>query len=81
MDSSRQGDADDGRARWLCLVGGRFRGVRAAAVVLALTAVGLMIVAIAGMVTGRPSQRAGVIVRVAALLAFVGAVALNVAAH
>lgn len=55
--------------------------MRAVAVVLALTAVGLMIVAIAGMVTGRPSQRAGVIVRVAALVAFVGAVVLNVAAH
>ncbi len=55
--------------------------VRVLALVFALFAVVLMIVAIAGMVTGRPSARAGTVVRAAALLLFVAAVALNVAAH
>ena len=55
--------------------------MRAAAVVLALIAVVCMIVAIAGMVTGRPSDRAGMLVRVLALACFGAAVALNVAAH
>jgi hypothetical protein len=55
--------------------------VRALAVGFALLAVLLMIVAIAGMVTGRPSDRAGWVIRVAALLCFGAAVALNVAAH
>lgn len=40
-----------------------------------------MIVAVAGMVTGRPGDRAGTVVRVAALLLFVAAVAVNAAAH
>jgi hypothetical protein len=40
-----------------------------------------MVVAVAGMVTGRPGDRAGVVIRIAALLAFAAAVALNVAAH
>jgi hypothetical protein len=49
--------------------------------VLALIAVVFMTVAIAGMVTGRPSDRLGTLVRVAAVICFAGAVALNVAAH
>jgi hypothetical protein len=55
--------------------------VRILAAVLALIAVILMIVAIAGMVTGRPHDRAGGVIRVLALLSFVAAVVLNVAAH
>ena len=55
--------------------------MRALAAALALIAVILMIVAISGMVTGRPSERAGWVVRFLALLSFVAAVALNVAAH
>jgi len=55
--------------------------VRIAAALLALTAVVLMIVAIAGMVTGRPGDRAGVLIRVLALVCFGGAVLLNVIAH
>jgi hypothetical protein len=55
--------------------------VRALAVVFALIAVVCLIVAIAGMVTGRPGDRAGFAIRAAALLSFVIAVALNVAAH
>jgi hypothetical protein len=37
-----------------------------------------MVLAIIGMVTGRPGDRAGVAVRAAALLCFVGAVVLGV---
>jgi hypothetical protein len=55
--------------------------VRVLAAILALAAVILMIVAIAGMVTGRPSDRAGGLIRILALLSFVAAVVLNVAAH
>jgi hypothetical protein len=55
--------------------------VRALAVVFALIAVVCLIVAIAGMVTGRPGDRAGFAIRAAALVCFVIAVALNVAAH
>jgi hypothetical protein len=55
--------------------------MRALAVVFAIVAVVLMIVAIAGMVTGRPSDRAGFLIRAAAVACFVTAVALNVAAH
>jgi hypothetical protein len=55
--------------------------VRVLAVVLALVALVLMIVAIAGMVTGRPGDRAGLWIRLAALTAFVGAVVLNVASR
>ncbi len=40
-----------------------------------------MIAAIAGMVTGRQSARTGWLVRFAALVLFVAAVVLNVAAH
>jgi hypothetical protein len=55
--------------------------VRALAVAFAVIAVLFMIVAIAGMVTGRPGDRAGVLIRLGALLCFGAAVALNVAAH
>jgi hypothetical protein len=55
--------------------------VRALAVAFAVLAVLLMIVAIAGMVTGRPGDRAGGLIRLAALLAFGAAVALNVASR
>lgn len=51
------------------------------AAVLALAAVVLMTVAIAGMVTGRPGDRAGVFIRLGALLCFVAAVVLNVASR
>jgi hypothetical protein len=39
------------------------------------------VLAIAGMVTGRPGDRAGVFLRIAALLCFVLAVVLNIAAR
>jgi hypothetical protein len=55
--------------------------VRALAVAFALIAVVCMTVAIAGMVTGRPGDRAGLWIRIAAVLCFAAAVALNVAAH
>ena len=55
--------------------------LRALAVLFALVAVGCMIAAIVGMVTGRPSDRMGWLIRVAAVLCFVIAVVLNVAAH
>ena len=55
--------------------------LRALAIVFALIAAGCMIVAIAGMATGRQSARAGWLVRGIALLCFGAAVALNVAAH
>ena len=55
--------------------------MRALAVVFAVIAVGCMIAAIVGMVTGRPGARAGGVVRAVALLCFAAAVALNVAAH
>jgi hypothetical protein len=53
--------------------------VRVLAVLLALAAVVLMIIAVAGIVTGRPSDRAGWLIRVGALACFVAAVVLNVA--
>jgi hypothetical protein len=55
--------------------------LRALAAVLALVAVVCMALAIVGMVTGRPSDRAGFFIRALAVLCFAGAVALNVAAH
>ena len=51
------------------------------AAVLALIAAVLLIVAVAGMVTGRPGDRAGGVIRGLALLCFVAAVVLNIAAH
>jgi hypothetical protein len=55
--------------------------MRTLSVLFALVAVVGMIVAIAGMVTGRPGDRAGLLVRIAAVLCFGAAVGLNVAAH
>jgi hypothetical protein len=55
--------------------------MRVLAVFLALVAVLCMIVAIAGMVTGRPGDRAGFAIRAAALVCFALAVVLNVVAH
>ncbi len=55
--------------------------MRILAVCLAAIAVVLMVVAIAGMVTGRPGDRAGGVVRVLALLCFTAAVVLNVVSH
>jgi hypothetical protein len=55
--------------------------VRALAAVFALIAVCCMSLAIVGMVTGRPGDRAGVFLRVGALVTFAIAVALGVAAH
>ncbi len=60
---------------------GTIRGVRIAAAVLALIAVGCMSLAMVGMVTGRPGDRAGYLIRVAALVCFGLAVLLNVLAH
>lgn len=51
------------------------------ALLLALMAVGCMTVALVGMVTGRPGDRAGWALRVAAVACFAGAVVLNIAAH
>lgn len=51
------------------------------AVLFALVAVACMMLAVAGMVTGRPSARMGWLVRALAFLCFAAAVALNVAAH
>ena len=55
--------------------------LRILAAVFALIAVVLMTVAIIGMVTGRPGDRAGFVVRAAAVLCFVTAVVLNIAGH
>jgi hypothetical protein len=55
--------------------------LRTFALLLALVSVACMCVAIIGMVTGRPSDRAGWALRLAAVVCFAGAVALNVAAH
>jgi hypothetical protein len=55
--------------------------LRVLALLLALIAVGCMSVALIGMVTGRPGDRAGWALRAAAVGCFGAAVALNVAAH
>jgi hypothetical protein len=55
--------------------------MRALSVVFTVVAVVCLIVAIAGMVTGRPGERAGLAVRIVALACFGAAVGLNVAAH
>jgi hypothetical protein len=55
--------------------------LRVLAAVLALIAVACMSLAIVGMVTGRPGDRAGWALRAGALVCFSAAVALNVAAH
>ena len=55
--------------------------LRALSVAFALIAVVCMILTIAGMVTGRPGDRVGLALRAAAVLCFVTAVVLNIAAH
>jgi hypothetical protein len=55
--------------------------LRILALLLALVAVGCMSVALVGMVTGRPGDRMGWVLRAAAVSCFGGAVALNTAAH
>jgi hypothetical protein len=55
--------------------------LRVVAAILALVAVGCMSVAIVGMVTGRPGDRAGWALRAAAVVCFGLAVVLNIVAH
>jgi len=55
--------------------------VRVLAAVFALVAVVCMTLAIVGMVTGRPGDRPGTVLRIVAVLCFVTAVVLNIAAH
>ncbi|MFZ0043517.1 MAG: hypothetical protein WAK93_19565 [Solirubrobacteraceae bacterium] len=55
--------------------------LRVLSAILALVAVGCMALAIVGMVTGRPSDRAGYFIRLLAVVCFAGAVVLNVIAH
>ncbi|MBV8948132.1 MAG: hypothetical protein JO286_05980 [Solirubrobacterales bacterium] len=55
--------------------------MRVLAAVFALVAVACLTVAIVGMVTGRPGDRAGTVIRIVAVLCFVIAVVLNMAAH
>ena len=55
--------------------------LRVLAAILALVAVACMAVAIVGMVTGRPGDRAGWALRTAAVVCFGTAVALNSIAH
>jgi hypothetical protein len=55
--------------------------LRAFAVVFGVIAVGCMVAAIIGMVTGRPGARMGGLIRALAVLCFVVAVVLNASAH
>jgi hypothetical protein len=55
--------------------------LHALAIAFAAVAAALIIVAIVGMVTGRPGDRAGVLIRALAVVCFATAVGLNVAAH
>ena len=55
--------------------------LRALAIAFALIAVVCLVLATAGMVTGRQSARTGMLIRLAAVVSFAVAVALNVAAH
>jgi cytochrome c oxidase subunit IV len=55
--------------------------LHALAIAFAVVAAGLIVAAIVGMVTGRPSDRAGFVIRGLAVVCFATAVALNVAAH
>ncbi len=57
------------------------RHMRALAVIFAAVAVICMIFAIAGMVTGRPSDRAGFAIRAIAVVCFAIAVVLNIVAR
>ena len=51
------------------------------AILLALVAVGCMVVAIAGMVTGRLADRTAWLVRALAVMCFAGTVVCNVLGH
>lgn len=55
--------------------------LRVLAAVFALAAVACMSLAIVGMVTGRPGDRAGWALRAAAVACFGAAVALNAVSH
>jgi uncharacterized membrane protein len=55
--------------------------VRIAAVLFALVAVVCLVVAIAGMATGRMDARRGTTIRIVALVSFAIAVVLNVISH
>jgi hypothetical protein len=55
--------------------------LRVLSVLFATVAAGCMIVAIAGMVTGRQGARTGFLLRAGAVACFAIAVALNAAAH
>jgi hypothetical protein len=55
--------------------------LRILSVLLAVAAAVCMILAIAGMVTGRQSDRTGYLLRVGAVASFGAAVGLNVIAH
>jgi hypothetical protein len=55
--------------------------VRVVAVLFALIAVICLIVAVAGMATGRMDARRGTTIRVVALVSFAIAVVLNVISH
>jgi hypothetical protein len=55
--------------------------LRILALLLALVAVACMSLALVGMVTGRPNDRVGWVLRATAVLCFGGAVALGAAAH
>jgi hypothetical protein len=55
--------------------------LHALAIAFAVVAAALIIAAIVGMVTGRPGDRAGVLIRALAVVCFATAVGLNLAAH
>jgi hypothetical protein len=55
--------------------------LRVLAALFALVAIICMTLAIVGMVTGRPGDRAGLALRAAAVLCFLAGVVLNAAAH
>jgi hypothetical protein len=55
--------------------------LRALAAAFALVAVICMTLAIVGMVTGRPGDRTGWVIRALAVLCFATAVVLNIAGH
>ena len=55
--------------------------MRALAVIFAVVAVICMILAIAGMVTGRPSDRVGYVIRAVAVVCFAAAVVFNIVAQ
>lgn len=55
--------------------------MRVAAVLFALVAVVCLVVAVAGMATGRMDARRGTSIRIVALMSFAIAVVLNVISH